>query len=77
MLVPNVARDVHVFVPVAGHMISAYALGACLGGAAIAAGLGGLEWTDRSDARRLRPCDLACYLANKPITHRRHYGPAS
>jgi DHA1 family inner membrane transport protein len=30
-LLPNVARDVHVSVPVAGHMISAYALGVVIG----------------------------------------------
>ena len=30
-LLPNVARDVHVAVPTAGHMISAYALGVVVG----------------------------------------------
>lgn len=30
-LLPNVARDVHVSVPIAGHMISAYALGVVVG----------------------------------------------
>ncbi len=30
-LLPNVARDVHVTVPIAGHMISAYALGVVVG----------------------------------------------
>ncbi len=36
-LLPNVARDVHVTVPVAGHMISAYALGVVVGAPLLAA----------------------------------------
>ncbi|TVV75360.1 MFS transporter [Sphingomonas solaris] len=36
-LLPNVARDVHVSVPVAGHMISAYALGVVIGAPLLAA----------------------------------------
>lgn len=36
-LLPNVARDVHVTIPVAGHIISAYALGVVLGAPALAA----------------------------------------
>ncbi len=36
-LLPNVARDVHVTVPVAGHMISAYALGVVIGAPLLAA----------------------------------------
>lgn len=36
-LLPNVARDVHVAVPVAGHMISAYALGVVVGAPVLAA----------------------------------------
>lgn len=37
-LLPNVARDIHVSIPVAGHMISAYALGVVIGAPLIAAG---------------------------------------
>ncbi|WP_200932559.1 MFS transporter [Sphingomonas sp. Leaf412] len=36
-LLPNVARDVHVTVPIAGHMISAYALGVVIGAPLLAA----------------------------------------
>lgn len=36
-LLPNVARDIHVTVPVAGHMISAYALGVVFGAPLLAA----------------------------------------
>jgi MFS transporter, DHA1 family, inner membrane transport protein len=36
-LLPNVARDVHVSVPTAGHMISAYALGVVFGAPLLAA----------------------------------------
>ncbi|TZG28985.1 MFS transporter [Sphingomonas montanisoli] len=36
-LLPNVARDIHVSVPVAGHMISAYALGVVIGAPLLAA----------------------------------------
>ena len=36
-LLPNVARDVHVTVPIAGHMISAYALGVVMGAPLLAA----------------------------------------
>ncbi|MDB6001479.1 MAG: transporter [Rhizobacter sp.] len=36
-LLPNVARDIHVTVPEAGHMISAYALGVVVGAPVIAA----------------------------------------
>lgn len=36
-LLPNVARDIHVTVPVAGHMISAYALGVVIGAPLLAA----------------------------------------
>jgi MFS transporter, DHA1 family, inner membrane transport protein len=36
-LLPNVARDIHVSVPVAGHMISAYALGVVIGAPVLAA----------------------------------------
>ena len=36
-LLPNVARDVQVTVPVAGHMISAYALGVVIGAPLLAA----------------------------------------
>ena len=36
-LLPDVARDVHVSVPVAGHMISAYALGVVVGAPLLAA----------------------------------------
>jgi DHA1 family inner membrane transport protein len=36
-LLPNVARDVHVTVPTAGHMISAYALGVVIGAPLLAA----------------------------------------
>lgn len=36
-LLPNVARDVHVTVPAAGHMISAYALGVVVGAPVLAA----------------------------------------
>jgi DHA1 family inner membrane transport protein len=36
-LLPNVARDIHVTIPTAGHMISAYALGVVLGAPALAA----------------------------------------
>lgn len=36
-LLPNVARDIHVSVPVAGHMISAYALGVVVGAPLLAA----------------------------------------
>lgn len=36
-LLPNVARDIHVSVPAAGHMISAYALGVVVGAPVIAA----------------------------------------
>jgi len=36
-LLPNVARDLHVTVPVAGHMISAYALGVVFGAPLLAA----------------------------------------
>ncbi len=36
-LLPNVAHDIHVSIPVAGHMISAYALGVVIGAPLIAA----------------------------------------
>ena len=36
-LLPNVARDVHVAIPTAGHMISAYALGVVIGAPLLAA----------------------------------------
>jgi DHA1 family inner membrane transport protein len=36
-LLPDVARDVHVSIPVAGHMISAYALGVVIGAPLLAA----------------------------------------
>ncbi|WP_428334116.1 MFS transporter [Novosphingobium sp.] len=36
-LLPDVARDVHVSIPVAGHMISAYALGVVIGAPVLAA----------------------------------------
>jgi DHA1 family inner membrane transport protein len=36
-LLPNVARDVHVSIPAAGHMISAYALGVVIGAPLLAA----------------------------------------
>jgi DHA1 family inner membrane transport protein len=36
-LLPDVARDIHVSIPVAGHMISAYALGVVIGAPLIAA----------------------------------------
>ncbi len=36
-LLPNVARDVHVSLPVAGHVISAYALGVVIGAPVLAA----------------------------------------
>jgi DHA1 family inner membrane transport protein len=36
-LLPDVARDVHVTIPVAGHMISAYALGVVIGAPVLAA----------------------------------------
>jgi DHA1 family inner membrane transport protein len=36
-LLPNVASDIHVSIPVAGHMISAYALGVVIGAPLIAA----------------------------------------
>src|ERR1700761_8635717 len=36
-LLPNVARDIDVSIPIAGHMISAYALGVVIGAPVIAA----------------------------------------
>jgi DHA1 family inner membrane transport protein len=36
-LLPNVARDMHVTIPIAGHMISAYALGVVIGAPLLAA----------------------------------------
>ncbi|MDE5695511.1 MAG: MFS transporter, partial [Alistipes sp.] len=47
-ILPDIARSLGVSVPQAGHLISAYALGVCVGAPAmvLVARRGGLKWMD-------------------------------
>lgn len=68
-LLPNVARDIHVSIPVAGHMISAYALGVVVGAPLIAAAFA------RTDRRTMLVGTMAIFaLANLACAIASNYG---